>query len=69
MGAVPGYARTSTAIGALPLMVIRHVEHAAFTGDPAVPFVVLEDMATVLQADSEPAAGPVWPTSGLPTRH
>jgi hypothetical protein len=49
-------------------MITRRVEPAAFTSDPAVPFVVLEDMATLLQADTEPAAGPVWPVSGLPTQ-
>jgi hypothetical protein len=50
----------------LPLMITRHVEPATFTSNLAVPFVVLEDLATVLQADSEPAAGQVWPASGLP---
>lgn len=51
----------------LLLMITRRVEPAAFVSNPAVLFVVLEDLATLIQADSEPAVGPVWPNCGLPT--
>lgn len=52
----------------LPLMITRHVEPAAFTSDPAVTYVVAEDLAALIQADHEPAVGPVWPNNGLPNR-
>lgn len=52
----------------LPLIITRRVEPAAFTSDPAVTYVVLEDLAALLQDDHEPALGPVWPDSCPPNR-
>ena len=52
----------------LPLIITRRVEPAAFTSDPVVTYVVLEDLAALLQDDREPAPGLVWPDSGPPNR-
>jgi hypothetical protein len=50
----------------LPLMITRQVEPAAFASEPVVPFVVLADLAMLLQSSAEPPAGQVPPASGLP---
>lgn len=41
----------------LPLMITRHVEPAAFTTNPAVTFVVCDDLTAVLQAPGDPLPG------------
>ena len=41
----------------IPLMITRHVEPAAFLKDIPVTFTVLDDLATTLQSDSDPAHG------------
>jgi hypothetical protein len=38
----------------LPLIISRYVEPAAFTSNPAVTFVVCEDLTAVLQAPGDP---------------
>jgi hypothetical protein len=42
---------------ALPLMITRYVEPAAFTSNPAITFVVCEDLTAVLQAPGDPPPG------------
>jgi len=46
-------------------MITRHVEPAAFTSSPAVPFVLLEDLAALIQSQSDPGLGQVWPAAGV----
>jgi hypothetical protein len=41
----------------LPLMITRRVEPAAFTGNPAVAFVVSEDLPATLQTPGDPPPG------------
>ena len=41
----------------LPLMITRRVEPTAFTSNPAVTFVVCEDLAAVLQTLGDPPPG------------
>lgn len=41
----------------LPLMITRRVEPAAFTSNPAVTFVVCDDLTAVLQAPADPPPG------------
>lgn len=41
----------------IPLMITRSVEPAAFLKDIPVTFTVIDDLATVLQSDSEPCLG------------
>ena len=38
----------------LPLMITRRVEPTAFISNPAVTFVVCQDLTAVLQASSDP---------------
>jgi hypothetical protein len=38
-------------------MITRRVEPAAFTGNPAVTFVVCEDLTSVLQTAGDPPLG------------
>ena len=41
----------------LPLMITRRVAPTAFTSNPAVTFVVCEDLSAVLQAPGDPPPG------------
>jgi hypothetical protein len=41
----------------LPLLITRRVEPAAFTTNPAVTFVVCEDLTAVLQDPGDPPPG------------
>lgn len=41
----------------IPLMITRHVEPAAFAYNQSVAFVVIEDLADLLQADDLPSPG------------
>jgi Holliday junction resolvase-like predicted endonuclease len=45
-----------------PLLLTRRVEPAAFVTDPKVAFVILTDLADVLQSPQLPPSGPVLPS-------